>query len=290
MDRREFLTTMLQGSLAAAWWPKSIVSFLIAQYATRRYVGRNCGQSMRIGVLGIGQFGACCTRLLSCSATNISCREMSIDPQGAGNPDFSELNGSLQHSDLLFLPVDTLQPSSVSMLTACCGAAAAAGLQAVVIGPQAFDFKAHPPTACCSQPFPPHCTIVDPSTVSLLVKSVADLVNVDNSVGIDHGYIRAVLGSGGHGVFACKEAVGPNRGERASRQALEQLQRHGINTVNCRGAMACIYGTPTMTFDDYSQASTVLDDYFPHDITYVFSSIIDEHLADVIKVAVLAMH
>jgi cell division GTPase FtsZ len=53
--------------------------------------------------------------------------------------------------------------------------------------------------------------------------------------------------------------------------------------------MACIYGGPKISFDDYGQAITVFDDYFPHDTTFVFGSVVDKRLGDAVRVAILAM-
>lgn len=290
MDRREFLTTMLQGSLAAALLPNSITPLLIAQYASLHHLGGNPGQQMRIDAVGIGQFGSCCTRLLAYSTHTISCREVPLDPRRATIPDLAELNSSLLHGDLLFLLADVTQLSSEPTLAACCHAAAAAGVQTVMVGPHPPEFETLISAICPPQPFPPHCTVADPRIASQLVALVADLVDTDSFVGIDHGDVKAILRSGNHGIFACKEATGAGRGQLASQQALEELERHGIRATTCRGAMACIYGNPNMTFDDYAQASTVLDEYFPHDISFVFGSIVKEHLADVIKVTILAMH
>lgn len=289
MDRRAFLTTMLQGSLAAALLPNSLSPLLIAQYGSLDHFSQNYQQKMRISAVGIGTFGAYCTRLLAYSVPNISCYEVSPRVQNSAIPDFSGLNSAIQQTDLLFLLTDLTEQLSALMLTACCHAASPGRIQTVVVGPGTPDLQTHVPTACSSLPYPPYITVADPSTARQLVAMVADLVNTDSFVGIDHGDVKAILRSGSHGVFACREAAGAERGKLASIQALEELQHRGIDRVKCRGAMACIYGNPTMVFDDYVQASAVLDEFFPHDIGFVFGSIVDERLGDVIKVAILTM-
>jgi hypothetical protein len=289
MDRRAFLTTILQGSLAAALLPNSLSPLLIAQYGSLIYFGQNYQQKIRIAAVGIGTFGAYCTRLLAYSVHTITCYEVSSGVQSATTPDITVLNNAIQQTDLLFLLTDLTEPLSAPMLTACCHAASAGGIQTVVVGLGTPDFQTHVPAACSSLPYPPHITVADPSTARQLVAMVADLVNTDSFVGIDHGDVKAILRSGSHAVFACREAAGTERGKLASIQALEELQHRGIDRVKCRGAMACIYGSSTMAFDDYVQASAVLDEYFSDDISFVFGSVVDERLGDVIKVAILAM-
>lgn len=286
MDRRAFLTTMLQGSLAAALLPNSLSPLLIAQYGLLDHFGQNYQQKMQIAAVGIGTFGAYCTRLLAYSVPNISCYEVSPRVQSIAIPDFSGLNRAIQHTDLLFLLADATQLSSWALLTACTDAATAAGVQAVMISPQLPDLHSLQPLASSALPL---CSVAAPSTARDLAALVADLINTDSFVGIDHGDVKAILRSGSQGLFASNEAVGPERGKLASLQALEELQLHGIDRVNCRSAMACIYGSSTMPFDDYVQASAVLDEFFPTDISFVFGSIVDERLGDVIKVAILAM-
>lgn len=286
MDRRAFLTTMLQGSLAAALLPNSLSPLLIAQYGSLNHFGQNYQQKMRIAAVGIGTFGAYCTRLLAYSVHNISCYEVSPRLQSVAAPDFSGLNSAIQHTDLLFLFADATQPSNRVLLTACADAATAAGIQTVVISPQLPALHSSQPLASLTLPL---CSVAAPATARGLVAMVADLVNTDSFVGIDHGDVKAILRSGSHGIFACCEAAGAERGKLASLQALEELQHHGLDRVNCRSAMACIYGSSTMPFDDYVQASAVLDEYFSDDISFVFGSAVDERQEDVIKVAILAM-
>jgi hypothetical protein len=286
MDRRTFLTTMMQGTFAAALLPNSISPFLIAQYGSLSHFGDNYQQRMRISAVGIGTFGAYCTRLLAYSVHNISCYEISPGLQRLASPDFAGLNSAIQHTDLLFLLADATQSSNKALLTACADAATAAGIQTVVLSPHVTAFHSSQPFASSALPL---CSVEDPSTARDLVALVADLVNTDSFVGIDHGDVMAILRSGSQGVLAVKEASGVDRGDLASRDVLEQLQKQAIDTANCRGAMACIYGGSKMTFDDYGQAITVLDDYFPHDTTFVFGSVVDKRLGDAVRVAILAM-
>ncbi len=288
MDRRTFLTTMLQGTtLAATLLPHSISPLLIAQYASLHHLGGDLPQDMRIAALGVGRFGALCSRMLAYSVRNICCHEVTSSWHHTGSVDFSQLPLATQQPDLLFLLADASQPSSASQLTTCIDAVTAAGLQTVVIGPSADNLHSTRSPDCTSLPV---CTIANPTTARDLVALVADLANTDSFVGIDHGDIKAILRSGNLGLFSCSEATGADRGSRACSQALERLQQQGVNSANCRGAIACIYGSPTMPFDYYAQAVSVMDGYFSNDISFVFGAIPDEHLAaDTIKVAVLAM-
>lgn len=279
---------MLQGSLAAALLPNSITPLLIAQYASLHHLGGNAGQQMRITAVGIGQFGSCCTRLLAYSTHSISCREVLLDPQRATVPDLAELNSTLLHCDLMFLLADAAQSSSDPTLAACCHAAAAAGVQTVMVGPYGSD---HPLSAlfAISSP-PPNCLVANPTTARDLVVLVADLANTDGFVGIDHSDIKAILRSGNHCLFASSNISGEDRGALACRQALGQLQQQNFDSVNCRGAMACIYSNTAMPFDCYEQANTVMRDYFSKGCNVIFGAFTDEHLAaGTIRFAILAM-
>ncbi|ACD93749.1 FtsZ/tubulin family protein [Trichlorobacter lovleyi] len=289
MDRRTFLTTMLQGTtLAATLLPHSISPLLIKQYASLRHLGGDSYQNVRISTLGINSLGAVFSRLLAYSIQNVCCYEVLSDQLRSGNLDFSSLNRTIQQTDLLFLFADTTDPASDSLLSSCINTTAAAGVQSVVVGPYSTDRPLSALPLTCSTP--PHCFVVHHTTARDLVALVADLANTDSFVGIDHGDIKAILRSGNLGLFSCSEATGADRGSRACSQALERLQQQGVNSANCRGAMACIYGSPTMPFDYYAQAVSVMDGYFSNDISFVFGAIPDEHLAaDTIKVAILAM-
>ncbi|WP_281184868.1 hypothetical protein [Trichlorobacter lovleyi] len=284
MDRRTFLTTILQGTLAATLLPHSISPLLIAQYASLHHLGGDVPQDMRISALGIDKFGACCSRLLAYSVQNVSCHEMTSCQLSSGNLDFPILNHAIQQTDLLFLFADATNPASDSLLSSCANAAAAAGVQSVVVGPHKTG---HP---LSTHSTPAKCLVVNPTTARNLVALVADLANTDSFVGIDHGDIKAILRSGNQALFASSTATGEDRGILASRHALDQLQKEGLDSAKCCGAMACIYGAPSMPFDYYAQAISVLDGYFSNDISFVFGAIPDEHLAaDTIRIDILAM-
>ncbi|MCE1225205.1 MAG: hypothetical protein LWW87_01825 [Geobacteraceae bacterium] len=285
MDRRTFLTNMLQGSLAAALLPNSISPLLIAQYASLHHPDDNSAQGLRISAIGIGSFGAYCTRLLAYSVHNIHCHEIAPHSQCYGCPEHPGLNRALQQCDLVFLLADTTQPSSSHQLSSCIDASAAAGVQVVIVGPHAIGIKNQPTTESphC------HCRAATPSIARDLVALVADLVNTDSFVGIDHADVKAILGSGSHGLLTSKQASGSESGTLACKQALEHLQQFGINAATCRGAIACIHGSPDMPFDVYNQAITALDSYFPADLSFVFGCLVDAQLGDSVKVDILAM-
>lgn len=114
MDRRVFLTTMLQGSLAAAQLPNSISPLLIAQYGSLSHFGQNNQQKMHISAVGIGTFGAYCTRLLAYSVHNISCYEVLPGVQSIATPDFSGLNSAIQYKGVVAAGEKTLATSKNS--------------------------------------------------------------------------------------------------------------------------------------------------------------------------------
>lgn len=286
MDRRTFLTTMLQGTLAATMLPHSISPLLIAQYASQHHLGEIHQQSMKIAALGIGRFGILCSRLLAYSVHNIICHEVPSNRRHASSVDFSQLPQSIQQADLLFLIADTSELSSAYLLTICIDRAASTGQQAVMVGPHATTL--HSALSLRYSP-PPACTVAETVMARNLVALVADLVNIDNFVGIDQADVKEIMCSGSRGLFAYSEATGTNRGAKACLQALEQLQHLGLNSANCRSAMACIYGSPNLHLDDYHQAITNLDNQFSPEINFVFGAVTDERLADSVRVAILAM-
>lgn len=287
MDRRTFLTTMLQGTLAATLLPHSISPLLIAQYASPYYFEEEYHRHLRILALGIDRFGAYCTRMLAYSVQNVSCHEVTSEQLRSVNLDFFSLNRTIQQADLLFLFADATHQASDSLLSSCVNATAATGVQMVVVGPQRTD---HPLSALpLTWSTPPSLLVANPTTARDLIALVADLLRPFSIVGIDYADVKAILQSGSRALFACSEARSTDRGAVACRQALEQLQQQGLDLTNCSGAMACIYGSSELQLDDYQQAITNLDSRISSDINFVFGVAVDEHLTDSVRVAILAM-
>lgn len=282
MDRRTFLTSMLKGSLAAALLPNSISPLLITQYASLHHPDGESSQGMRISAIGIGAFGAYCTRLLAYSVQDINCHVVAPRQHSLGILDIIGLNNAIQQCDLLFLIADTTQPLCGHQLTSCIEAATAAGIQVVVVGPHQRQ--------SITDSRPCHCIAAKPSTARSLVALVAGLVATDSFVGVDPADVKAILKSGNHGTFTSKQALGSESGTLACKQVLEHLQQYGIDSATCRGAIACIYGDSNMTFDVYHQAITALDNAFPSDLNVVFGCLVDEQLGDIARMDILAIH
>lgn len=285
MERREFLTSMLQGSLTAVLLPESIRSRLLTAYAQPYHFSDDPQHTSRITAIGIGQFGSCCTRLLAYAVPTVCCSNLTAHPDQLQDSGLHGLDTAMQPNNLLFLLADRSQPLSAAALTACMTTAAAVGVQTIVVGPWPVEDQL-PSTGTNSLPL--HCAVADPLTARNLVALVADLINTDSFVGIDHGDVKAILKSGRHGTVVSNEVSGPDRAASAAAVVLEQLQNQGFGPANCCGAMACIYGSPSMPFDDYHQAITMLDRYFSPDISFIFGSVVDEKLNGSIRLVILA--
>lgn len=296
MDRRTFLTTILQGSLAAALLPNSISSLLVTQYGPPSHFGETCQHKMRLSAIGIGTFGTYCTRLLAYSVPHINCHELRIDYQQYNPPDLSGLVNAIQHSDLLFLLADTSQPWCSSILSACVDAAAEAGVQAVILGPNPPAYLQY--SVCRSNVLPSCYCAADPIIARNLIAMVSDLVNTTTFfAGVDFANVRAslhsILRSGSNGIFIIGEASGANKGVLASKKVLAQLEQLVIGSNSYHGAMACIYCNSDTHVNDFDQAIVELFRFFlppsTNGFNIIYNCVIDNSLHDSVRVAVLAI-
>lgn len=296
MDRRAFLTTILQDSIAAALLPNSISSLLVAQYGQPSHFGKICQQKMDISAIGIGAFGTYCTRLLAYSVPNINCYDLRIDYQQYNTPDLSGLVNAIQHSDLLFLLADAAQPWCSSVLSACVDAAAKAGVQVVILGPNLppyFQFS-----VCRSNSSAPCYCADDPLVARNLIAMVSDLVNTTTFfAGVDFADVReslhSILRSGSNGIFISGEASGANKGVLASKKVLEQLEQQVTGSNSCCGAMACIYCNSNTYLNDFDQVIIELFRFFlpppTNGFNIIYNCVIDNSLHDSVRVALLAI-
>lgn len=287
MDRRMFLTTMLQGSLATALLPDSITSLLITPYAFPYDVTGSYQPNMKILAIGIDAFGAYAARLLAYSTQHVCCCELTPHAQLHQGHVLRGLDTAIQQSNLLFLLADVTQPSSASALAACLEAAEGVGIQATVITPD---------TASYQHPYPfvgsvvSYCSVPDPMAARNLVSMVADLANID---GIDYDYVKPVLQSGRSRHFASYQAAGAERGAVAGQGVLAKLQQQIQDDQVCSGAMACIYCDANTYQRDFDQAITELFCFFLPNSTnkfnILYNCVIDEKLVDEVRVVVLAI-
>jgi len=296
MDSRTFLTTMLQGSLAAALLPHSISSLLVTQSGPPSHFGETCQHKIRLSAIGIGTFGTYCTQLLAYSVPHISCHELRIDYQQYNLPDLSGLVNAIQHSDLLFLLADVSQTWCSSVLSACVDAAAEAGVQVVILGPNPPAYFQY---SVCRPSSSPSCyCAADPLIARNLIAMVSDLVNTTTFfVGVDLADVKAslhsILRSGSNGIFINSEASGANRGMLASKKVLAQLEQQMTGSHNYRGAMACIYCNSDTYLKDFDQAIIELFRFFlppsSSEFNIIYNCVFDNSLHDSVRLAVMAI-
>jgi len=132
MDRRAFLTNMLHGTLATILTPEIVPQLLIRQYAAIPQVDWNSAETARITAIGIGRFGASCTRLLAYNTTNVTCHDVIFNP--ATSSDTSGINRlfkSIRGSNLLFLLTSYDDPYCEAIFTACVETAESVGVLTV---------------------------------------------------------------------------------------------------------------------------------------------------------------
>ncbi|MGE0918109.1 hypothetical protein, partial [Trichlorobacter lovleyi] len=242
MDRRTFLTTMLQGSLASVALPNRLASLLAPPHATFHQAPTNYQQNLHISAIGIGTFGSSCTHLLTNSARKLHCYQLDFTQQHYGAADILRVVTAYPQTDLLFVFADTRQKRSANILKASLESASASGIQTVVIGPsQSTHWLLH--TLAESNAL--YCTESDPIAASSLVTTLYDFANYGNLDGVVaadvNGYVKAILQKGNWSVFASSYATGPTRGSLASQSVLALLEQQVSDSDIYSGAIACIY-------------------------------------------------
>lgn len=290
MDRRKFLTTMLQGSLASVLLPNSIAPLLVAQHDKSYHDAGNYQQNLHISAIGIGAYGSTCTRLLASSGHAIDCCELPSPSPLFCITDAARLVTASPQAELLFLFADTRQHQSSDMLKTYVDSASRSGVQVVVVSPQPPDHKILP---ILTNSEALHCTEPDPVAASSMITTVSDIANYGSFIGIDTGDVKAILQKGNTSVFASAHATGPSRGSLASQSVLAQLEQQVGESDIYNGAVACIYCNSDTYFHDFDQAIIELFRFFLPNSTskfnIIYNCVIDNSLHDSVRVSVLAV-
>lgn len=301
MDRRAFLTNMLHGTLAAMLTPEIMPQLLMHQYATRPLIDLEPEEIARITAIGIGQFGASCTRLLAYNTTNITCHDVIFDSTECANTsDLNNLFKSIRGSDLLFLLTSYDDPYCEAIFTACFETAASVGVLTVGAVPQSYNAKStslassaiftlFQPSLNCTSKHLNQCMQLTNHAVLQLVKSVSAIFNNQGYIGIDFADVTRILKSGNRGWLGVGTASGVQKERVAVSLALEDLDRQDIDPNKCSGFLVCLHTSSELSLEE---VETLINDFwafFSSGTDFLFNYSTEVLAGSSDRVAIMAM-
>jgi cell division protein FtsZ len=106
-------------------------------------------------------------------------------------------------------------------------------------------------------------------------------------INLDFADVRTIMAEGGAALMAVGSASGDDRAVAAAQQAITS-KLLDVTIDGARGILFNVTGGPNMTLFEVNQAAALIKETAHPDVNLIFGAVIDEKMADTIRVTVIA--
>jgi len=121
-----------------------------------------------------------------------------------------------------------------------------------------------------------------------VVQGIVEIISKHGHINVDFSDVRTVLEANGLAMMGIGTASGPGRALEAAHRAINNPLLEGIDISSARGVLLNITGNSRMTLDEFDQVCKAITEQLADNATIIVGMVIDENLADQIKVTVIA--
>ncbi|HVU04906.1 MAG TPA: cell division protein FtsZ [Polyangiaceae bacterium] len=120
------------------------------------------------------------------------------------------------------------------------------------------------------------------------IKGISDLITQEGIVNVDFADVRAVMSSMGRALMGTGCAKGDGRARLAAQEAITSPLLDDISVDGATGVLINIVGGPDMKMREIQEAATLVQEQAHEDANIIFGATVDESMADMLKVTVIA--
>jgi cell division protein FtsZ len=120
------------------------------------------------------------------------------------------------------------------------------------------------------------------------VKGISDLIMLDGIVNVDFADVRTVMNGMGRALMGTGCAKGEGRARLAAEQAVTSPLLDNISVEGATGVLINVVGGPDMKMREIQEAASLIQEQAHEDANIIFGASIDESMADLFKVTVIA--
>jgi len=120
------------------------------------------------------------------------------------------------------------------------------------------------------------------------VRGISDLITLHGMINLDFADVSAIMNEMGMALMGTGIASGENRAMQAARAAINNPLLEDVNIKGARGVLVNVTGGPDMTLFEVNEAMTLVRDEADENANIIFGSVMQENLADQVKVTVIA--
>jgi cell division protein FtsZ len=119
------------------------------------------------------------------------------------------------------------------------------------------------------------------------VKGISDLITIPGLINVDFADVRSIMSDAGNTLMGIGEGMGENRAQIAARSAISSPLLE-VSIDGAKGILFNITGGKDLTMNEVNEAAAIITEAADADANIIFGTVIDEQLADQVKVTVIA--
>jgi cell division protein FtsZ len=119
------------------------------------------------------------------------------------------------------------------------------------------------------------------------VTGITDLITTPGLINVDFADVRTIMSDAGSAVMGIGRATGENRASQAAERAISSPMLEN-SMDGAKGVLLSVSGPSSMTLHEATEAARVVSDHADAEADIIFGAIIDDDLAEEMKVTVIA--
>ncbi len=120
------------------------------------------------------------------------------------------------------------------------------------------------------------------------VQGISDLITVTGVINLDFADVRTIMSGMGLALMGTGVAWGENRAVVAAQKAINSPLLEETSIQGAKGVLINITGSHTMTLQEVSQATRIIQESADSEANIIFGSVFDDSMEDRIKITVIA--
>jgi cell division protein FtsZ len=120
------------------------------------------------------------------------------------------------------------------------------------------------------------------------VQGISDIITVHGMINVDFADVRTIMSEMGMALMGTGRGAGPQRAVEAMQSAISSPLLEDVTLDGATGLLVNITGGPSLTLNEVNEAVSMAHDAADPDANIIFGSVIDERLADEVKITVIA--
>ena len=149
------------------------------------------------------------------------------------------------------------------------------------------------PTNACSMRYPARTPILESfkfadDVLRQAVQGISDIITVPGLINVDFADVKTIMEGMGMALMGTGSATGENRALEATQRAISSPLLEEASIEGAKGLLVNVTGGTDLTLFEVNEAMSIIHDSADPDANIIFGAVLDERLADEMRITVIA--